>query len=507
MLVLAPADALPAAQRSGRAVAARTVIAHDTPDQPVVGRGDPVQVVHCDRGQGRDVDLELHRRVDLRRQPRIQAVNALDQKHRALVHAQRPVIRLALAGNEVIARHPHLAAREQGGQIVVEPADVDRFERLVVVLPVLVERRLLPVHEIVVERDEHRTHAQNAELDAEPLGERRLAARRRARNQHDARSSVPMSLVNPVGQIAQRLLMQRFGDPDQVASAPLENPRVQRADVRHADHVDPARVLAEHLEHLVLRDQLLELRRIGSLRQSHAEPLVIGMQVEAGNVSRRNGQRAVKVAHQIGHAVHGHIQVRPGPQQRDLVVEPQRLVHRLGFGRGDLLPHDRQVLSDDRAHALLDPDDLLVGEVLHTLDLAIESLGDRMLDMQFPLRKQVVDGLLQYEEQRALINAHSLEMRDVYVADAHRRVDGEVELLEPVVDIGGQKRTVLPLAERQNLGNLQQRSSPVDEQAAARILANDSYGIVHIHGFRRFDFGDSRGPRFDGKTRSGGENV
>lgn len=79
---------------------------------------------------------------------------------------------------------------------------------------------------------------------------------------------------------------------------------------------------------------------------------------------------------------------------------------------------------------LLDPDDLLVGEVLHTLDLAIESLGDRMLDMQFPLRKQVVDGLLQYEEQRALINAHSLEMRDVYVADAHRRVDGEVELLE-----------------------------------------------------------------------------
>ena len=299
----------------------------------------------------------------------------------------------------------------------------------------------------------------------------------------------------------------RFGDPDQVASAPLENPRVQRADVRHADHVDPARVLAEHLEHLVLRDQLLELRRIGSLRQSHAEPFVIGMQVEAGNVSRRNGQRAVKVAHQIGHAVHGHIQVRPGPQQRDLVVEPQRLVHRLGFGRGDLLPHDRQVLSDDRAHALLDPDDLLVGEVLHTLDLAIESLGDRMLDMQFPLRKQVVDGLLQYEEQRALINAHSLEMRDVYVADAHRRVDGEVELLEPVVDIGGQKRTVLPLAERQNLGNLQQRSSPVDEQAAARILANDSYGIVHIHGFRRFDFGDSRGPRFDGKTRSGGGNV
>lgn len=148
-------------------------------------------------------------------------------------------------------------------------------------------------------------------------------------------------------------------------------------------------------------------------------------------------------------------------QQRDLVVEPQRLVHRLGFGRGDLLPHDRQVLSDDRAHALLDPDDLLVGEVLHTLDLAIESLGDRMLDMQFPLRKQVVDGLLQYEEQRALINAHSLEMRDVDVADAHRRVDGEVELLEPVVDIGGQKRTVLPLAERQNLGNLQQRSSPL----------------------------------------------
>lgn len=88
MQVFAPAHALPTAQRRGRIVAACTVIAHDTADQPVVGRCDTVHVVHGDGSKGRHVDLKLQLVIDMRRQAGIQAVDTFDNQHRTVVHLQ-----------------------------------------------------------------------------------------------------------------------------------------------------------------------------------------------------------------------------------------------------------------------------------------------------------------------------------------------------------------------------------------------------------------------------------
>ena len=151
---------------------------------------------------------------------------------------------------------------------------------------------------------------EDAELDAEPFRESRLAARRRTRDQHDLRPAFLVLYGYPVGDVTHAFFVQGLAHADQLAAFAFENLRVERPDVRDADDIDPARVFLENLEHFALRHLFFELRRRGAVRYGHPEPFIVFVQVEQVDVSGRNGESPVEITDDVGHLVEGDVQVR-----------------------------------------------------------------------------------------------------------------------------------------------------------------------------------------------------
>ena len=80
-------------------------------------------------------------------------MDSLDDEDRTLVEREGIVVPLACAGDEVVTGNIDALPLGQSAQMVVELRQVDGLERLVVVLPVLVQRGFLPFDEVVVERN------------------------------------------------------------------------------------------------------------------------------------------------------------------------------------------------------------------------------------------------------------------------------------------------------------------------------------------------------------------
>ena len=81
---------------------------------------------------------------------------------------------------KVEARQPHRFSRQQRVDVIVQQLGVHRLDRLEVALAVLVQRTLVAVHEVIVQRDRHGAPAGHFQLDAQLVRRRRLAGSRRA---------------------------------------------------------------------------------------------------------------------------------------------------------------------------------------------------------------------------------------------------------------------------------------------------------------------------------------
>ena len=101
-------------------------------------------------GQGGDVDIEDAVARDVRREVRIEGVDAFHEEDVAILQAQRVAGEDAVALLEVELRELHLLAGQQVVELLVQEGDVHRGQRFVVALAVLVDRGVLAVHEIVV---------------------------------------------------------------------------------------------------------------------------------------------------------------------------------------------------------------------------------------------------------------------------------------------------------------------------------------------------------------------
>ena len=477
MLLLAAAHRGPPREGRQGVRAALLVVAREAPQQAVVRGGDPREVVHGHRREARDVDAELLRVGDRGGQTRVQSVNPLDDQDRAVVERQRRAVLRAPSRDEVVARDVDAFAGHQPPQVVVEQVEVDGFERLVVVVSVFVERGLLAVDEVVVQGDHHRVQPQHAQLDAQPFGRGGLAARRGARDQHHPDAPFEVGLLDGVGDLGEFPFVERLGDLDHAAGVARKGAGVDRTDRRDAHERHPRLVLPEDAEHLLLPVVPVEAVGCRARRQHEVETLVAGFDVEQVDVSRRGGQRSVEVSGRVAQRVEVAVKPRPGVEQFDLVGEPLLGIAFADLGGGHPLPGDRQVQGDEFADPVADPLRPGPGEFGDALDLAVEAaLTQRVADVERLARIEVLDGLLQQEPHRALVDADAGERRDVDEMHRGRGVYLVVQLLDAVVDEGRQKR-MLPGGELS--GDLRQRGAHRNVERFAEVFTNDWNGVVH----------------------------
>ena len=416
-------------------------------------------------------------------------MDALDDEDRTLVERQRVVVLHAAARDEVVARDVDALAADQPAQVVVEQFEVDGFERLVVVVAVLVERSLFAVDEIVVERDHHRAQSQHAEFDAQPLGRGGLAARRRARDEHHADAAADDGVVDGVGDPGELAFVERLGQFDHASGVAREGAGVDLPDCRNAHQRDPRLVLLEDAEHLLLLDVPVE--RIGSRaqRQGEVEAVVVGLDVEERDVARRGGQRTVEVTHRVVERVELAVKPRPGVQQRQLVGETLLGIAGAHLAREHPLAGDGQVAHGQFAHASLQPRGIVGGEFVDALDLAVEAaVPQRVADVERLPGVEVPDRFLQQEPRGALVDPDAGERGDVDETDRDGGVYLVAELFETVVDERGEERIA---SGRQAFGDLRQRGSHRDVDLGAEVFTDDFDDVWH-NGFSQIMVGKDR---------------
>ena len=212
-------------------------------------------------------------------------------------------------------------------------------------------------------------------------------------------------------------------------------------------------------------------------RQGQVEAVVVGFDAEKADIARRRGQCAVEIAHRVVERVVFAVEPRPRVQQGDLVVVA------LGGVAGAHLrsegPHaaDREVGADDLLHAFAQCVGLGGREFVDSLDLAVEAAAaQRMPDVEFLRRVEVLHRFLQDEPGGALVDADAGERREIDEAHRGGRVEPVAQFFDPVVHFGRQEGEG---ARSDACRKLRKRGARSRLDAAAEVVADDLDGIGH----------------------------
>ena len=102
-------------------------------------------------------------------------MNSLDDDRLVAPDRSQPFAELLVPAHEIKARQVHGFAGQKVVHVAVEKSDVYRTQILVIAFAVLVKRRILAFHEVIVRPQVQRRQAVDSQLYAEPAGEGRLS--------------------------------------------------------------------------------------------------------------------------------------------------------------------------------------------------------------------------------------------------------------------------------------------------------------------------------------------
>ena len=152
------------------------VVAHDSPDEPVVGCRDVVVVVELDGGQCRDVNPEDILFRYFLGYDGVERMDSLHHEDGVVVESELLTAFHALSQGKIVAWKFDFLSFQQQSDMLLEKFDVERLNVFVVEVSALIFRCVLPIHEIIVERDELRHEPVGHELHGKPLAECGLSA-------------------------------------------------------------------------------------------------------------------------------------------------------------------------------------------------------------------------------------------------------------------------------------------------------------------------------------------
>ena len=442
--VLAPAHLVPQGQGVGGAEVAELHIPDHAADEAVVRGGQGVVVVQIELGQGGDEDAALLLLGDGIGQPRVQGVDALHDEDLVVGQPEAAVILDGAAGLEVVAGKAGLLALQQLPHVLLEQLHVQGLHTFVVRLAVGAQRRLFPVHVIVVHGDLHRMHAQSAELDAQPTAGRGLARAGGAGQQHQPHFREIG--VDGVGDVVQIALLQGLGDEDQVGEI-VPGPFHDLVQLIHgADAHQGGPVVEFGHGGLELHGQVIQLflpAQILAGGQVEHEAVVKGLQLEflqAGQVGGHDAEIIVPVA--LG-LIHGDGLLRPAQHQGGLAG----LADACEIG-GGVLPADSGLFQPQVGlhvflHVLFDGGDSrrVVDAALGPDEPAEHALGQGVADHELQVGEALADHHAHKEDEGAGVGAPAQVA--VVIHPFHFAVDIQriIQLLDVAVDDGGHRLT------------------------------------------------------------------
>ena len=204
-------------------------------------------LIHINLRQRTDINPELALRRKRPRQLLIQPVDALQHQHIRLLHLDKIPLVLALARLKIKIRQLHTLSIQKLRHILVQQINIQRLQALKIILPILIPRRIHPVHIVIVETDRMRRQPMRRELDRKPVAERRLAGRGRTRDQHKLHRLFLRDLLRNLRNL---LFLQCLRNQHHLLDIPLCDAFIQIRNRRNSHLLAPALRFPLYLEYL-----------------------------------------------------------------------------------------------------------------------------------------------------------------------------------------------------------------------------------------------------------------
>ena len=363
-------------------------------------------VIDIQLGQRADIDTELLVRRQRIGHLLIQAVDALDDQD--IILAQGEIIAFVLppAGDKIEPRNLHLLPVQKSQHILIKLLHVDGSERLKIIVPLLILRRVLAVDEIIVRLHRMGLHAQRSQLNAQPVGKGSFARRRRAGDHND----LPSGLHNRLGDIADLLFLQRLLHQDNIPGLSVRNGLVQRTYVGDSQRAAPffsGKLGIKQLAAFVNRGQK---RRVLPLRRIQDKSAVKQFQRIYPDIPGIRDHVAVKIIVVILDAVHIHTGCGAEAEQPFLVLHTVPPEHLNGILGAEAPLVDDHLLLGNLPHAGIHPVQLLLRHrpAVDTLNVEAASHGKTGYQrIDLILTVHIVPGLQQDKQDAAPVSVDS----------------------------------------------------------------------------------------------------
>ena len=351
----------------------------------------------------------------MRRKLRIQGVDSL--YHQNIVRLQLQLLSTlhTLARREIVFRQFHLLATEERIKLLVEQIEVQGIDALKIKITIFILRCLIPIHEVIIERNLQRLQSVYGKLDAQTLAGSSLARRRRTRQQYQLH---PFAAGNLLGNLRQLLLLQRFADIDDIRSMSRIDSLVEVTHGSDTQDFLPAMMLLEDIKHLVLSGHFAQLIRVADRRNAQQHAIIVLLQPEEIELGGIGEQGTIIIIHIFTYFIIGGIDGTRSP-------EKLHLLHiALFLEEGDsLLGRHREAAYrhlgvDNLLHAAAENVHILIYYRTPQTDIHIESIGYRNIDDHIRIRINILHCLAQYKEKRPGIGTRTrrrIHIQEFYI--------------------------------------------------------------------------------------------
>ena len=362
-------------------------------------------------------------------------MDALHEQDVAFLETECIAQILALTLLEIVGGHGDFLAGKQVGHILVKLLQVKRVERLVVIVAVLVARRAVTVHEVVVEFDDLGHDAVGNQLDRQALGRSGLAAGRRSGNEDHACPTLVVTAGDFVGNLYEMLVVQCLDDIDEQGRIAFSDGAVEFAHVSQADNLVEVDIVGKRLEQFGLGFPFHHLFQILAVWAEQQHPVLVGHQVKHLEHPRRGHERTEEAVDDVVQLIINGVELIGAFQQAHLVLEALFAEHLDDIGGQPLTALEREIGIDDLGHALLElPDDLGRQEFFLVLDLAIMAVADAVLDAEPLAGIEVVERFVQHHAERPRHHAIAGIVGNIKIFNVFGRKDRVLQIFDLVVD-------------------------------------------------------------------------
>ena len=334
----------------------------------------------------------------MRRQLWVQGVDSLYHQHIARLQLQFLSALDALARRKIIFRQIHLLTTEEGIELVVEQVEIQRIDALKIIFSILILRGLIPVHEIIIERNLQRFQSVYGKLNAQALAGCCLTGRRRTGKKHELHT---LALGNILSNLSQLLLLQCLADIDDVGSMTGFDSLIEVAHGSDAQDFLPAMMLLEDVEHLVLPGHLAQLVRILERRNAQEHAVIIFLQAEEIELGGIGEQCSVIIIHVFTYFIIGSIDRARSLEQFYFFHISLFLKQGDGIFRRNGEPANRHPGIDNLLHAAADDIHILIHNRPTETDIHIKAVGNRNINHHICSRIDILHRLAKYEEEGA----------------------------------------------------------------------------------------------------------